>query len=55
MVGKCHNVTFRPEICVKMFIFKVDVQSDHLHCRDQMFMGQSVTGEKCHHGRFKWV
>jgi hypothetical protein len=28
--SKCHTLTVRPEICVKMFIFKVDVQSVHL-------------------------
>jgi hypothetical protein len=33
MVCKCHTVTFRPEICVKMLIFKVDVQSDHLETK----------------------
>jgi hypothetical protein len=33
MVCKRHTVTLRPEICVKMFIFKVDVQSDHLETK----------------------
>jgi phage FluMu protein Com len=58
MVCKCHTVTFRPEICVK-FIFKVDVQSDHLETkcsRVKVSQGQNVTvdvssGSKCHSGR----
>jgi hypothetical protein len=31
--SKCHSVTVRPEICVKMFMFKVDVQSVHLETK----------------------
>ncbi len=56
---KCHTVTVRPEICVKMFIFKVDVQSDHLETKCscvKVSQGKSVTvdvssGSKCHSGR----
>ncbi len=59
MVCKCHTVTFRPEICVKMFIFKVDVQSDHVETKCswvKVSQGKNVTvdvssGSKCHSGR----
>jgi hypothetical protein len=59
MVCKCHTVTFRPEICVKMFIFKVDVQSDHLETKCswvKVSQGKNVTmdvssGSKCYSGR----
>jgi hypothetical protein len=59
MVCKCHTVTFRPEICVKMFIFKVDVQSDYLETKRswvKVSQGKNVTvdvssGSKCHSGR----
>ncbi len=59
MVCKCHTVTFRPEICVKMSIFKVDVQSDHIETkcsRVKVSQGKNVTvdvssGSKCHRGR----
>jgi hypothetical protein len=52
-------VTFRPEICVKMSIFKVDVQSDHLETKCpwvKVSQGKNVTvdvssGSKCHSGR----
>ncbi len=52
-------MTFRPEICVKMFIFKVDVQSDHLETKCSWVkasQGKNVTvdvssGSKCHSGR----
>jgi hypothetical protein len=52
-------VTVRPEICVKMLIFKVDVQSDHLETKCswvKVSQGKSVTvdvssGSKCHSGR----
>jgi hypothetical protein len=43
---KCHTVTVRPEICVKMFIFKVDVQSVHLETkfsRVKVSQGENVT------------
>jgi hypothetical protein len=56
MVCKCHTVTFRPEICVKMSIFKVDVHSDHLEAKCswvRVSQGKNVTvdvssGSKCH-------
>ncbi len=56
---KCHTVTVRPEICVKMFIFEVDVQSDHLRTKCswvKVSQGKNVTldvssGSKCHSGR----
>jgi hypothetical protein len=59
MVCKCHTVTFRPEICVKMLIFKVDVQSDQLGTKCswvKVSQGKNVTvdissGSKCHSGR----
>jgi hypothetical protein len=59
MVCKCHTVTFCPEICVKMFIFKVDVQSDHLETKClwvKVSQGKNVTvdissGSKCYSGR----
>ncbi len=59
MVCKCHTVTFRPEICVKMFIFKVDVQSDHLETKCswvKVSQRKNVTvdvssGSKCYSGR----
>ncbi len=59
MVCKCHTVTFHPEIYVKMSIFKVDVQSDHLETKCswvKVFQGKNVTvdvssGSKCHSGR----
>jgi hypothetical protein len=49
----------RPEICVKMSIFKVDVQSDHLETKCpwvKVSQGKNVTvdvssGSKCHSGR----
>ncbi len=57
----CVNVTltFRLEICVKMSIFKVDVQSDHLETKCpwvKVSQGKNVTvdvssGSKCHSGR----
>ncbi len=48
-----------PEICVKMFIFKVDVQSDHLETKCswvKVSQGKNVTvdvssGSKCYSGR----
>jgi hypothetical protein len=59
MVCKCHTETFRPEICVKMFIFKVAEQSDHLETKCswiKVSQGKNVTvdissGTKCHSGR----
>jgi hypothetical protein len=59
MVYKCHTVTNGPEICVKMFIFKVDVQSDHLETKCswvKVSLGKNVTvdvssGSKCHSGQ----
>ncbi len=59
MVCKCHTLTFRPEICVKMFVFKVDVQSDQLGTKCswvKVSQGKNVTvdvssGSKCHSGR----
>ncbi len=59
MVFKCHTVTFRPEICVKMFTFKVDVQSDCLEAKCswvKVSQGKNVTmdissGSKCYSGR----
>jgi hypothetical protein len=59
MVYKCHTVTIGPEICVKMFIFKVDVQSDHLETKCswvKVSPGKNVTvdvssGSKCHSGQ----
>jgi hypothetical protein len=59
MVYKCHTVTIGPEICVKMFIFKVDVQSDHLETKCswvKVSLGKNVTedvssGSICHSGR----
>jgi hypothetical protein len=59
MVYKCHTVTIRLEICVKMSIFKVDVQSDHLETKClwvKVSQGKNVTvdvssGSKCHSGR----
>jgi hypothetical protein len=59
MVYKCHTVTFCSEICVKMFIFKVDVQSDHLETNCswvKVSQGKNVTvdvssGSKCYSGR----
>jgi hypothetical protein len=59
MVWKCHTVTFRPESCVKMFIFKVDLQSDHLETKYswvKVSQGKNVTvdvssGSKCYSGR----
>ncbi len=52
-------MTFHPEICVKMFIFKVDVQSDHLETKCswvKVSQGKNVTvdvssGSKCYDGR----
>ncbi len=52
-------MTFRPENCVKMSIFKVDVQSDHLETKFswlKVSQGKNVTvdvssGSKCHCGR----
>ncbi len=52
-------MTFRPEICVKMFIFKVDVQSDHLETKCswvKVSQEKNVTvdvssGSKCDSGR----
>jgi hypothetical protein len=52
-------VTVSPEICVKVFIFKVDVQSDHLETKYswvKVSQGKNVTvdvssGSKCHSGR----
>ncbi len=57
--SKYHNVTVNPEICVKMFIFKVDIQSVHLETkcsRVKLSQGKKVTldvsgGSKCHSGR----
>ncbi len=46
MVCKCPTVTFFPEICVQMFIFKVDVQSDHLETKCswvKVSQGKNVT------------
>jgi hypothetical protein len=59
MVCKCHTVAFCPEICVKMSIFKVDIQSDHLETKCswvKVSQGKNVTvdissGSKCHSGR----
>jgi hypothetical protein len=59
MVCKCHTVTFCPEICAKMFIFKVDVQSDYLETKCswvKVSQGKNVTvdvssGSKCYSGR----
>ncbi len=59
MVYKCHTVTVGPEICVKMFIFKVGVQSDHLETKCSwvnVSQGKNVTvnissGSKCHSER----
>ncbi len=59
MVCKCHTVTFCPEICVKMSIFKVDIHSDHLETKCswvKVSQGKNVTvnvssGSKCHSGR----
>ncbi len=59
MVSKCHTVTFCPEICVKISIFKVDVQSDHLETKCswvKVSQGKNVTvdvssGSKCHSGQ----
>jgi hypothetical protein len=59
MVCKCHTVTFRPEICVKMSIFKVDIQSDHIETKCswvKVSQGKNVTvdvssGSICHSGR----
>jgi hypothetical protein len=59
MVCKCHTVTFCPKFCVKMFIFKVDVQSDQLGTKCswvEVSQGKNVTvdvssGSKCHSGR----
>ncbi len=52
-------MTFCPEICVKMFIFKVDVQSDHLETKCswvKVSQGKNVTvdvssGSKCYSGQ----
>ncbi len=52
-------MTFRPEIYVKMFIFQVDVQSNHLETKCswvKVSQGKNVTvdvssGSKCHSGR----
>ncbi len=52
-------MTVSPEICVKVFIFKVDVQSDHLETKYswvKVSQGKNVTvdvssGSKCHSGR----
>jgi hypothetical protein len=57
--SKCHTVTVGPEICVKMFIFKVDVQSVHLETKCsqvKLSQGKNVTvdvssGSKCRGGR----
>jgi hypothetical protein len=57
--SKCHTVTVRPEICVKMFIFKVDVQSVHLETKCswvKLSQGKNVivdfsSGSKCHSGQ----
>jgi hypothetical protein len=51
-------VTFCPEFCVKMFIFKVDVQSDQLGTKCswvKVSQGKNITvdvssGSKCHGG-----
>ncbi len=59
MVCKCHTVTFCPEICVKMSIFMVDIQSDHLETKCswvKVSQWKNVTvdvssGPKCHSGR----
>jgi hypothetical protein len=58
MACKCHTVTFCPEICVKMFIFKVDVQSDHLETNSWVKVSQGKidtvdvsSGSKCYSGR----
>jgi hypothetical protein len=57
--SKCHTMTVCPETCVKMFIFKVDVQSDHLETKFswvKVSQGKNVTvdvssGSKFHSGR----
>jgi hypothetical protein len=57
MVCNCHTVTFRPDICVKMFVF--NVQSDPLETKClwvKVSQGKNVTvdisrGSKCHSGR----
>jgi hypothetical protein len=57
--GKISHCAVRPEICVKMFIFKEDVQSVHLETkctRVKLSQGKNVTvdvssGSKCHCGR----
>ncbi len=57
--SKCHTVTVRPEIWVKMFIFKVDVQSILLETKCsqvKLSQGKNVTVDvssrsKCHGGR----
>jgi hypothetical protein len=57
--SKCHTVTAQPEMCVKMFIFKVDEQSVHLETkcsRVKLPQGKNVTmdvssGSKCHGGQ----
>jgi hypothetical protein len=59
MECKCHTVTVGPEICVKMFIFKVDVQFAHVETKCSLVklsQRKNVTadvssGSKCHNGQ----